>query len=347
MTFKKYIALILTIALLLLSLVGCRKVNNDMSSGSTSDLSSTVYGVVDVVNSENTDSSEIESSDDTTSNVPLDNTSTSDNSSDVTSENIFGENVVNVGDSNNEVDPDAPLTFIDSESENSGDAEKGYDKITCTTSPNSKTGDIVTVLIASNGSVNYQIRGVSNKILTINDADAYVVYNNVKYEAKNGVVTFVVESKELASTLIPFEIGNKSATPKSFTVNFSSPKGSRDNPEDINSIDKAFTINLERGNQQGYTYKYNATKNGKIRFYILSDAKIGQLSVDKIIDPKLQVIQQRNTTETNEEYVKSDTIGTYIEFDVKNGDRFNITASPNSETGDYPAVTIEWKIVYC
>ncbi len=340
----KIISISITLIIILSTFAGCRKVNSDMSSGSTSDITSTVYDIVDVIENEN---SEMESTDDTTSDETQ--STESDNNSTVTSdENIFTDNVVSVGDGDNKADPDAPLTFIDSETTGSTvtDTSKGYDKITCTTSPDSKTGNVVTVLIAANGSVTYKIDRVVNKILTINSSSAYVVYNGTKYEAKNGVVSFVVAaSDKLSSDQIVFEIGNNSSKPESFTVNFASPKGSRENPEVVDSIDNNFTTSIAEGNQQGYYYSYIATKAGKIRFYILSDSKSGMLTIDKIINPKLGVVQQRNTTE-DEDYVKTDKTGTYVEFDVKDGDKFSISVSPNASSGKYPAITVEWKILY-
>ena len=255
----KIISISITLIIILSTFAGCRKVNSDMSSGSTSDITSTVYDIVDVIENEN---GEIESTDDTTSDETQ--STESDNNSTVTSdENIFTDNVVSVGDGDNKANPDAPLTFIDSETTGSTvtDTSKGYDKITCTTSPDSKTGNVVTVLIAANGSVTYKIDRVVNKILTINSSSAYVVYNGTKYEAKNGVVSFVVAaSDKLSSDQIIFEIGNNSSKPESFTVNFASPKGSRENPEVVDSIDNNFTRSIAEGNQQGYYYSYIATK---------------------------------------------------------------------------------------
>lgn len=344
MNIKKILSITFALIFISSTFAGCRKVGeNDMSSGNTSDLSSVVYDVVDIVENESSDaqsSTESTVSDDTQS----------DATSSAVSSDIFTENVVSVGDNNNEAESDAPLTFIESDgssnSETTDDTSKGYDKVTCETAPNSKTGNVTTVKIAANGSVYYKIKGASNKILTLESADAYVVYNGTKYQPKNGIISFTVVSDELANAQILFEIGNNGSVAQSFTINFASPKGSRENPEVIDSIDNSITVNIAEGNDQGYFYSYTATESGKIRFYILSDTNSGKLSVDKIINAKLQVVQQRNTTETSEDYVKTDKIGTYIEFDVEKGDKFDITVGPNANPGVYPAVTVEWKIVY-
>lgn len=362
MKMTKFITLLLSCVLIISTFAGCRKINGGMSSGDLSNATSTVYGIVDIVESEN--SSDIQSADaDTTSSDSSQGSSSDDgtassgdsdanSSSNVSS--IFTENIVSVGGDGNSSDgddEDEPVTFIEPDESgdtdsNSNPEETGYNGQTFSTVPNDKTGNVKTVTIAAGGSVFYKIMGVSNKILTINDSNAYVVYNGTKYSANNGVLSFTVVSDELSSAQILFEIGNKGSKAQGFTINFASPKGSRDNPEEIDSVENTFTTNIAEGNQQGYYYSYAATKNGKIRFYIISDTKSGMLSVDKIINPKLGVVQQRNSTETEEDYVKTDKNGTYIEFDVKSGDQFTITVSPNAKPGSYPAVTVEWKIIY-
>lgn len=339
--------------LILSTFAGCRKINADTSSGNISDLTSTVYDIVDIVESDDDDTESVNS--DTNSDISQSNDSSSNestnsdnNSSSTSSNNIFTENIVSVGDDDNNANSDGPATFIEPDEDgNVTNTEiTEYNGQTLATAPDNKTGNVITVPIAAGGRVYYKIRGVSNKILTIKNANAYVIYNGVRYDAVGGVVSFVVVSDELSSAQILFEIGNKGSSAESFTINFTSPKGSRENPDVINSIDEDFTINIPEGAEQGYCYKYIATESGKIRFYILSDAEKGQLSIDKIIDKKLQVVQQRNTTETEEDYVKTDETGTYVEFDVKKGDEFSIVASPNSKPGVYPAVTIVWKIEY-
>ncbi len=318
----KIISISITLIIILSTFAGCRKVNGDMSSGNTSDITSTVYDIVDVIENEN---SEIESTDDTTSDETQ--STESDNNSTVTSdENIFTENVVSVGGDDNKADPDAPLTFIDSETTGSTatDTSKGYDKITCSTSPDSKTGNVVTVLIAANGSVTYKIDRVVNKILTINSSSAYVVYNGTKYEAKNGVVSFVVAaSDKLSSDQIVFEIGNNSSKPESFTVNFASPKGSWDNKEQIDALNKEISVTLEKDDQDGYWYKYKATKDGTLKFYLLSG----------IDDAILMVTNNKSFAQRSSEIddeLNLDNTGYYLELQVKVNDEIVINVASKS-----------------
>ncbi len=369
---KKIITIIFSLVFILSTLAGCRKMNNDMSSGNFLSNSSEVYSIVDVVEDDNSsdiilNESDISSSDNQQTSVTGNNASSSNKNnyssqsgsnntsnqngstentdkSNSNSSNSFTENVVSVGNGGQSGDTSStrPSTFVESEDESTGsnDSKKTYSTAL------DEAGNVITVDIEAGKSVYYKIMAAGNKWLTINSANAYVIYNNVTYRAQNGVVNFFVESDLTDSDRVLFEIGNCGTATESFTINFSSPKGSHANPEVVNSIENDFTIKLDEGNDQGYFYKYSATKNGKMRFYILSDVESGKLTVEKIIDKELQVIQQRSTTET-EDYVKSDSIGTYVELEVKKGDEIFIKVEAISEVvGEYPETTIKWKALY-
>ncbi len=347
MKFKKIIALMLSVLMMFSVLTGCRKVNGDMSSGITSDTSSTVYDIVDVVDSEINDT---QSTDDATS------SENSVDSSDSTSSENNIDNIVSVGgdaENNTSSEESLPPTFIEEDednnsSNNSGTTDEGYSSGTFSTSPN-ENGKLVTVKIAPNSSVYYKIGRASNKVLTINSANAYVIYNGTKYEAKNGVLSFLVKSDELASAQIMFEIGNKGSKGESFTVLFTSELGTSDNPEEIKSIDNKFTTTVKKDNDQGYFYKYKASRKGKIRFYLLSDAKKCKLSVGQSLKNMNNVVAWGISDVIEEAtyyLVSKDSTGVYIEFDVDNGDEFKICVTPLGDMGSNSSVTIDWKIVY-
>lgn len=345
---NKFIILSLITVLVFSLFAGCRKMGDAELSSNNSDVSSMVYDIVDVIEDNNQSTSSTELNE----NVEQDNQSdTLDSDSNTSSINSQVNNIVSVGDGDTVSDPDAPATFVDPDSSVEPDPETdAYNNATFTTSPKAKTGDVTTVKIAANGSVFYKIRSVSNKILTIKNTNAYVVYNGTRYDAKNGIVSFTVVTDELSSAQILFEIGNKGSKPESFTINFASPLGSSDNPEVIEAINDDFSVSIKKDNQQGYYYKYIATQEGKIRFYILSDANKGKLDTSKIVgytdrgDP----ISANGVTNCLEEtkylITKKDESGTYIEYDAKIGDQFTVIAgqvdTKSSET------TIVWKIVY-
>ena len=351
MKFNKLFVLILALTMIISVLVGCSivVVDNDSSSNDVADSSSAVYN--------NTDNSE-----DVTNNAEsVDSTVTSDegNTSDVsstTSEEVISNNIVSIGDggnsnnssnSSNSEEDDLPPTYIESQPTTSNPDDNtpiSSADNPLVTAPNAK-GKVVTVDIKAGTVEYYKIARVSNKIMTINSPNAYVIYNGVKYTAKNGVLSFEVVSDLLASAQIEFQIGNSGSKTESFTILFTSPVGSKDNPKVLDSAGDKVTTTIKKGNDQGYFYSYEANKDGKIRFYILSDAKKAMLSIDKLIDPKNYIIQQRNTTDTGEDYLKTDSIGTYVEFDVKSGDDFAIGVSALSSIDD-AGLKVEWKIVY-
>lgn len=344
MLIKKTISLFLLIIFVLSAFVGCNDVSDDASSSITTSTSSDVYNVDDdkTESNDNTSGDNITSSEEIDSNV---------DSSDISSEIIPSDNTVSVGDSEDDVEEDAPPTFIEPDEENNSSTNSnsseitnvddvGYNGVTLSTAPNYKTGNVTTVKIAANGSVTYKIRSVSNKYLTINSSHAYVVYNNKKYEAKNGVLSFFVESDKLASDQIVFEIGNKGTSAESFVINFASPIGSMDNKEKISTIGKEITTSIAEGEEAGYWYQFKATKAGTIKFYLLSGTDIGMLTVTN----------NRNSAQRNtdiEEEIKSDSTGKYIELtNVEVGDEIDITlAAKSNGIIKYPAVTIKWKIV--
>lgn len=343
MNFKKYIITVLSVILIMTLFVGCRNTGDQMSSANSLDNTSSTYGVVDVIEQE---SNNVASSD---NNVSSEEENTADVSSN-SSEEIIDNNYVSVGDGgnpeNNNSEDDLPPTYIVS---TPSTLTPGDNKPVSSannpfvTSPNYK-GKVVTVDIKAGTSEFYKLDRVANKVLTINSPSAFVVYDGVKYTPKNGVLSFNVETNLLASDQILFEIGNSGSKTESFTILFSSPIGSRDNPKTLNVIGEKLTATIKKGNDQGYFYSYKATQDGKIRFYILSDAKKGKLTIDKLIDPKNFIIQQRNTTDTEEDYLKTDNIGTYVEFDVKKSDEFVIGAA--STVSVDTSINIDWKAVY-
>ena len=348
MNIKKILSIIIALIFISATFAGCRKVGgDDMSSGNASNLSSTVYDVVDIVENEGSDAQS------STESAVLDDAQ-SDVSSNHVSSDIFAENIVSVGDGgnldNDFSEDDLPPTYIEGDNNslnNSNTSNDGYSGETFATSP--KNGKVVTVKIAPNSSVYYKIDRTANEILTINSPNAYVVYDGKKYTSQNGVVSFkVVSEKMLASDQILFEIGNTSSASESFTLIFASELGSMKNPQIVESVGTKYTATIKKGNAQGYFYKYKATNNGKIKFYLLSDAKKCKLTVGQLLKEYKDVVAtgDSDTIEVAKYYtVSKDSTGVYIEFDVNNGDEFNISVSPLGVLDD-SSISIDWIIVY-
>lgn len=199
--------------------------------------------------------------------------------------------------------------------------------------PNLDTMSVETISIPAGGTLYYSIQRIGGKWLTIEDADAYVIESDGKtrHDAKNGKVGFTVESA-MSNENVLLQIGNKGTSAKVFTIKFIDIVGTYPKPEKITSL--SGEKSLEAGDEDGYYYKYTATKTGKIRFYI------SYTKDSDIVVSNLTTSQVRNFT-------ADDTGAEYIELDVKAGDEvlIQIYAIPDKRHR-YPATTITWRGEY-
>ncbi len=199
----------------------------------------------------------------------------------------------------------------------------------------------------------YAISRVGNSIFTINDTNAYVIESNgTRHNASGGKVSFTVEDA-LASDYVLFQIGNNSSFAKSFTIIFSDPTGSQDNPTVLNTLGNGskVTIKLSAGDADGYCYKYIAEKSGTIRFYMEATIK-SSFSAQNNSTPGTINRTLLSVAETEDEKdidldncVKTDENGKrYIELEkVTKGDEIEIKmgAMPNNR-GKFQETTITW-----
>ena len=191
---------------------------------------------------------------------------------------------------------------------------------------------VTTVAIPAGGSKFYSIQRIGGMVVTINDANAYVICNGTRYDAQNGKVSFIAPDA-LKSDFIPLEIGNKGGAATSFTLVFTNLVGTQANPSVLSSMGNTNTISLAAGDSDGYNYKYKAERAGTIRFYISA-------SVTSI----LTVTNNRNSSQrTTESDGQTDANGTYVEMEVQAGDELIIIvgAAPDRRN-KFPATTINW-----
>ena len=153
------------------------------------------------------------------------------------------------------------------------------------------------VTVPVDAPVFHHVYGAEGGVLTIEDSEAYVIYNEVKYEPdENGIlqVPFVeVKAEEQPSSgtedqaegeteTAPdgetdtqpaadpkpfiFQLGSRSAGEKSFVLLFDFPLGSFENPEQVSAADGLISIEavLEAGDADGYYYAYTAANNGTL-----------------------------------------------------------------------------------
>lgn len=115
--------------------------------------------------------------------------------------------------------------------------------------------------VAAGKEVYFEIPKVTNMILEIKDADAYVIYEEKKYEAVDGVVSLTISAPD-TYTPAQFVVGNKGGSEKTFKATLTAVQGTMMNPYTMNT--GSFTANIEAGNEQGLYYKYIAAESGTL-----------------------------------------------------------------------------------
>lgn len=204
------------------------------------------------------------------------------------------------------------------------------------------TMTLTTVSIPAGKSVFYQVYRIAGMILTINDANAYVVCDGTKYEATGGKVSFQVPGN-MASDAIGLEIGNKGGAAVTYTITFTNPTGSYMNPTGLSAAGTTISLHVNAGEEMGHYYKYVAEKTGVLTMYIK------ELS-SKTRNAKAYISATNNNTYANRT-TDSDGVedGNFvkIKMEVTAGDEIMIQvgASPTS-TWKYPEEDIVWIIEF-
>lgn len=152
--------------------------------------------------------------------------------------------------------------------------------------------EAASVSIPANGSQNYLIYGAEGGVLTIEDADAYVIYQGKTYEPDEyGIVSVAISAEETKSktaaaaeteegdtaqsaVVLPqaIKIGSKSAAAKSFRMLFHAPLGDARNPEVVEAVDGVISMeaHLEAGDSDGYTFSYTPEKTCRLLLQVTS-----------------------------------------------------------------------------
>lgn len=121
--------------------------------------------------------------------------------------------------------------------------------------------------IKAEGKLYFEIPKVTNLELKIEDADAYVIYNEKTYNAENGVVKVVISAPD-TYTPAKFVVGNKAKEDKTFKATLAGVAGTMMNPHVMNI--GQFVTNIDAGNAQGVYYTYTATESGTLTLKCLS-----------------------------------------------------------------------------
>lgn len=189
--------------------------------------------------------------------------------------------------------------------------------------------EFTTEEIPADTAVWYNVPGAGEMILTINSADAYVIYNGTTYSPVDGVVTLQFDPVMGGRMPVAFQIGNNGSEVATFDVLLEYPAGHMMNPEvvtDISELDAA----LAEGNTSGYFYTWTATEDGTVNFEI----------TDVTEGVEADVMVSNGTTY---EYLtlSSDGVDGVLSMDVTAGDvlTIQICALPD-QNWNYPAADI-------
>ncbi len=167
---------------------------------------------------------------------------------------------------------------------------------------------------------------ISHMNLTVDNADAAIIYNGEEYSAENGIVSLFVIAED---TFTPIKLGvkNKGDKKQTFKIMFSYPLGSSGNPHTLTLGE--FDTRLDEGNDQGVFYKYVAEADGALTLECLSSTE--GVEYDYVLY-NLDSYAQRSLSADGEEGKNS------ISIDAKKGQTVTVTigTAPDS-AGSYPA----------
>lgn len=198
------------------------------------------------------------------------------------------------------------------------------------------TVDVTVTLptIPANGVLYFSLYRIGGRVITINDANAYVIYNDVKYTPVNGKVQFVAEDV-MADRAITVQVGNTSSAGKSFVLNCAAIVGTYDNPQIITTLSAgSFTSHLQEGNDQGYYCKYIAESTGTLRLQLESatnNAKVYFIVTNQV------TYANRSNGEDGEFEGEN-----YVEVAVSEGDEILIVIGAEPVKRVYPETDAVW-----
>lgn len=141
-------------------------------------------------------------------------------------------------------------------------ADPGTESNAYTESLGDYPDSLTTVKIPTEGTVYYHIYHADGTILTIEDGDAYVVYNGKTYRSVDGVVTVELNAAG-ENEPVSIQLGNGSASEKAYSLQFAEPVGAASNPEILTSIDE-IKASIGADRLDGYYFTWTAEKAGTL-----------------------------------------------------------------------------------
>jgi len=188
--------------------------------------------------------------------------------------------------------------------------------------------------VPANSEVYFEIPKVSNMIMEITDADAYIIYEDEKYEAVDGVVSVIISAPD-PYTPAKFVIGNAGSSDKTFTAKLTAVKGTVMNPYELQIGE--FTVNVNAGNEQGVYHTFTATENGTLtcKSEIVEDG----VKYDVVLYNLNTYVNKALSADANADGTVS------VVVDAGNVVQIIVSTVPN-ENNEYPAATINGELSF-
>lgn len=118
----------------------------------------------------------------------------------------------------------------------------------------------MSVAIPTDSTIYYHFYNADDTLLTIEDGDAYVIYNGATYTAdEEGIVSVHVLAEE--NMPVQLQLGNSSGAEEMYALKFIVPYGREENPEKISSLEE-ISLTLAAGDT--YYYSYEPLEDGTV-----------------------------------------------------------------------------------
>lgn len=194
-------------------------------------------------------------------------------------------------------------------------------------------GSFKTVSVPAGETVYYDIFGANKTIMTVEDENAFIVYNGKTYTPENGVISLYVESMNPRMP-VAVQVGNSGSIEKTVELSFNALLGSYGNPQVLTDISE-FTTSLEANNYDGHYYQWVATGTGTVTF------KVGAVTTGVEADVRLSSDGSDDVPWLSDG--KTDAEGNAIvELAVKQNDKvlIQVVAQPDETTFEVLAADI-------
>lgn len=174
--------------------------------------------------------------------------------------------------------------------------------------------------IPAKGLVYFDLYRLSETTLTIENPNAYVIYNGTTYEAKDGVVTVPDLYTANTNTPISIAIGNRGTAAQTFGVTLSYDQGHYMNPIPLSNGN--WSTYCEAGNSQGVYYTFTASKNGTLTIKLSQTVDCNITITSDIVDGgtrSVSLSDNEGSTSLSFKMVEGETVSVCMVMNPVNG----------------------------